>query len=455
MINKVPPQAVDLEKAVLGAILLEKEAFVQASEIINRDMFYIDRHATIYEAMERLSSKSHGIDMITVTQELRADNDLAYYIVSLTNSVVSSSHLTTHCQKIVETYLLRESGKIAAELYNRSFDLNADPFELMEQAEKSLHLIQQTINKNDVVRMDDTLVAIVRELEEKRHRENFITGVPTGFHALNASTCGWQPTDLVILAARPKCGKTAFALNLALNAAMEGQGIGFFSMEMSAKQLVKRILSNKASMYLQSLRDARLDDAQMVSLYSNGIQKLSGLDFFIDDTPALTVADFKAKARRLVKKYGVKMLVVDYLQLMQPERGKKNQNREQEVSTNARQLKIAAKELDVPIICLSQLSREAEKGTVPQLSHLRESGAIEQDADMVCFLYKPSEADINTDKSLEHTIYFKIAAYRNGDLQTIEFDFLGQYQRFQEKGIAEEKAPRWRPIREEDSFPTF
>jgi replicative DNA helicase len=443
MSNRVPPQATDIEKAIIGIILIEKEAINTANELLRPEMFYSTANQMVFSAFTELHNKNQPIDFLTVTDYLKARGELstiggAYYLTDATNAVVSSAHLERHCKRVVEKYILRELIKVSGETYTKAFDETQDPFELMEQFEKYIHSLSLNLNQKDYSRIDDTLIQIAIDLEEKRHRDQSLTGIPTGFRDLDRTTCGWQPQNLVILAARPKCGKTAMALQLALNSAMEGEGVGFFSMEMSAQQLVKRLLSNKASMYLQTLRDARLDDAQMVSLYQNGIQKLSGIPFFIDDTAALSVAEFKAKARRMVKANKVKFLVIDYLQLMQPEKGKKNQNREQEIATIARQLKICAKELNVPILSLSQLSREVEKraGNVPQLSDLRESGSLEQDADIVMFLYKPTEAEVADDRSKENLITLKIAAFRDGEPKSIEFEFDGKYQRFSEKGYA-------------------
>lgn len=450
---KVPPKAVEFENAVLGVCMLEKEAYNQASDLLKPEMFYHTKNGEIFSAMERLVAKRSALDIMTVSAEMKADKELTHYIASLTSNVVSSAHMVHHSRKIIEYYLLRECIKIGGELYKLGFDPATDPFELIENASKQLHSLTQSINNKEALKIDNVLISIVKDLEVKRHRKTNLTGLTTGFEKLNVATCGWQETDLVILAARPKCGKTAFALNLGINAATEGNGVCYYSMEMSAKQLVNRVLSNKSSMYLQSLRDAKLDDEQMMHLYQNGIQKIADLNFFVDDTAALSVSDFKARARRMVQKEEVKLLIVDYLQLFQRDRTLKNQNREQEVSHNARQLKITAKELGVPIICLSQLSREIEKrgSHVPQLSDLRESGAIEQDADMVMFLYKPEPED-------ETKINLKIAAFRNGVPQTLPFNFKGEYQRFEEAdGFIENKLPQgnWRPLTEEETFPTF
>jgi replicative DNA helicase len=459
--KKIPPQAIDLEKAVLGAIMIEKGAIETATELLRPEMFYTDGHQMIYRAFLDLESKSQPIDILTVIDYLKARNELeaaggSYYITTLTNDVVSSAHLDKHCRKLVEKYVLRELIKIGGTLYAKGYDETSDPFELIELCEKSLLDINLNLKVKDFLHIGSTLIEVYGELEELRHRDYFLTGITTGFKELDKTLCGWQKSDFVILAARPKCGKTAMALSFGLNAAKAGNGVGFFSMEMSAPQLVKRLLANEAEMYLQSLRDARLTEEQMKHLFSNGVQKLGGLPFFIDDTAALSVADFKARARRMVRKEGVKLLIVDYLQLMQPDKNRKAGSREQEVSQIARSMKIAAKELNVPIIALSQLSREVEKrgNHVPQLSDLRESGSLEQDADIVAFLYKPSEDDIKADLSKEKQVFFKLAAYRNGEPKTIEFEFEGIHQRFTEKGTATviQLPPNFKKL-DNDGFP--
>jgi replicative DNA helicase len=449
---KVPPKSEEFEMAVLGACMIERDAFNTASEFLKPEMLYVKKHQDIFRTIEKLSLRGSAIDIMTVSSEMKADKELTYYISSLTNYVVSSAHIISHCRKIVEFYLLRECIRIGGELYKLGFDQLTDPFELIENSSKQLHELTQAINSREALKIDNVLVSIVQDLEEKRHRKKHITGHTTGFEKLDVVTCGWQDTDLIILAARPKCGKTAFALNLGLNASLDGTGVCYYSMEMSSKQLVNRILANSSSMYLQSLRDAKLDDEQMVHLFESGVKRLAGLNFFVDDTAALSVSDFKARARRMVKKDGVGLIIVDYLQLFQRDRSMKNQNREQEVSHNARQLKITAKELSVPIIALSQLSREIEKrgSHVPQLSDLRESGAIEQDADMVMFLYKPEPEN-------ESKINLKIAAFRNGIPQTLPFNFKGEFQRFEESNdfVSKETPSNWKPLREEETFPTF
>jgi replicative DNA helicase len=451
MTSKVPPQAIEIENAVLGAILLEKEAIEIAAGLLSPEMFYSNANQIVFSAMYELHNKSQQIDYLTIQDHLSAKGELqtiggVYYLTTLTNAVVSSAHIERHCRKLVEKYILRELIRIGGSLYAKGFDETTDPFVLIEENEQAIHSLSLNLKKKDLIKIDESVISVFRDLEEKRNRERYLTGVSTGFKTLDKNTCGWQPTDLMILAARPKCGKTAFALNLSLHAAQDGVPVAFFSMEMSADQLTKRLLANSSSIYLQNLRDARLNDEQMRHLFEHGIKKVGGLNFYIDDTAALSVADFKAKARRMVKKFGVGFIVLDYLQLMQPDAKKKNQNREQEVAQIARQLKIAAKELKVPLLALSQLSREIEKrgNHVPQLSDLRESGAIEQDADMVMFLYRP-------EVEVAEKIILNIAAYRNGDLSSIEFDFNGGYQRFTECGGYVGKAAA--PVKDLDGFP--
>jgi replicative DNA helicase len=439
---KIQPQAPDIEQAVLGSMLIEKDAVQIVCDLLKPEMFYVNTNKIVFESILSLHLKGSQIDFLTLEEDLRARKKIeeiggVYYLTRLTNSVVSSAHTVSHCNIIIEKHLLRKLISIGGELYSKSFDHHTNPFELIEKAEKELHQISLSINSKDYHHIQHALIETVEDLETKRNRSVHLTGVSTGYKELNISTCGWQATDLIILAARPKCGKTAMALNLGLNAALDGTGVGFFSMEMSATQLVKRVLANKASVYLQSLRDARLDNEQMLHIFKEGVQKLSGIPFFIDDTAALSIQEFKSKARRMVVNDKVGLIIVDYLQLMQGDKENgKSFNREQMISNIARQIKITAKELNVPIIALSQLSRAVEQRNqnVPVLSDLRESGALEQDADMVCFLFKPSEAETMSDASKASSIYFKIAAYRNGEPKQFEYEFNGGFQRFSEKG---------------------
>jgi replicative DNA helicase len=441
--NRVPPQALDLEKAVLGAILLEREAIHNVIEILRPEMFYHIRHQVVYETALDMQMSGKQIDLRLLIEQLQSKKQIeeaggVAYVVSLTDSVVSSYHTEKHARKIAEKYLLREQIRIGSELVSKAY-AEEDPFENLEWAEKQLHDLAQTLNQEDAKRIDTVLVSVVQEIEEQRHRTEALTGITTGYKTLDKLTMGWHATDLSIIAARPAVGKTAYTLSLAINAALHGVPVVFFSLEMGAEQLVKRVLASQAKIFLSKLRSAKLDDQEMNYLFKNGVQPLAGLPFYIDDTASMTVGQFKAKLRRLVRTRGVKACFVDYLQLLKSSLGK-NTNRQQQIGDISRELKIAAKELKIPIVALSQLSREVEKRTsgVPQLSDLREAGDIEQDADNVLFLYGHSEKDILSNRDLENAIYLKIAKQRNGSLANIGFHFDKSYQSFTDMGEASE-----------------
>ncbi|MBU3714629.1 MAG: replicative DNA helicase, partial [Ferruginibacter sp.] len=332
---------------------------------------------------------------------------------------------------------------------------------MLDKAEGKLFEITNSYLRRNFDTIDNVLMKTITRIEDMRNREEDITGVPTGFPSLDKITYGWQPTDLIILAARPSVGKTAFALNLARSAAMhptKPSAVAFFSLEMSSSQLVQRILSAESEIWLEKISRGRLEEHEMKQLYKRGIDKLSKAPIFIDDSAALNIFELRAKCRRLKNKHNVGIIIIDYLQLMSGS-GDRNSNREQEISKISRDLKGLAKELQVPIIALSQLSREVEKrkegNKMPQLSDLRESGAIEQDADMVMFLYRPEYYDINTDAfgdSNKGETHVKIAKHRNGSLETIKLKALLHIQKFIEDdsgGNFDSALPtegNWRPI---------
>jgi replicative DNA helicase len=441
---KQQPQAIDLEKAVLGAILIERDALSKVVDLLKPEMFYHSFHSFTYEKIISLYATNQPIDTLTLTEFIGQDIEKAggvYYLTTLTNSVVSSMHIEAHTKKIVEKYLLREQIRIGSELMQKGYD-ETDPFENIEQAEKSLQVLTNAIQTKDSQQIDTVLVEVIQELETLRHREHYLIGATSGYRSVDKITMGWQKSDLIIIAARPAVGKTAFTLSLGTNAAMNKKPVAFFSLEMSSKQLVKRQLASTAKMYLSTIKSARLDDSQMKFLYDNGIQKLAGIPFYIDDTASMTVLQFKARLRRLVRKYGVEMCIVDYLQLLKST--VKNGNRQQQIGEISRELKITSKELDIPILALSQLSREVEKhNRTPQLSDLREAGDIEQDADMVMFLYGHNEKVIEQDKSLENEIFLKFAKHRNGSLGNLKFTYDKDYQIFTEDG----EVPEFKPVK--------
>jgi replicative DNA helicase len=446
--GKVPPQAKDLEEAVLGAIMLEKAAFDKAVEILKPECFYVDAHQRIYRAMQGLANKSQPIDILTVVEELRFREELEmvggpYYVTKLTNSVVSSANIEAHARIILQKFIQRELIRISGEIISDAYEDSTDVFDLLDQAESKIYEVTSTHLRNNYETIDSVLVKTIQRIEDLRHKNEDITGVPSGFPSLDRVTYGWQSTDLIILAARPAVGKTAFALNLARNAALhptKSTPVALFSLEMSAAQLVQRILSAESEIWLEKISRGKMEEHEMKQLYARGIQRLAQAPIFIDDTAALNIFELRAKCRRLKNANNIGLIIIDYLQLMSGT-GDRNSNREQEISNISRSLKGLAKELQVPIIALSQLSREVEKrkdgNKMPQLSDLRESGAIEQDADMVCFLYRPEYYDITQDEmgdSNRGETHVRIAKHRNGSLETIKLRALLHIQKFIEDG---------------------
>ncbi|NDB53415.1 MAG: replicative DNA helicase, partial [Chitinophagaceae bacterium] len=391
--GKVPPQAKELEEAVLGAIMLERGAFDVVVEILKPGCFYVEAHQRIFSAMQSLANKSQPIDLLTVAEELRTKEELdlvggAYYLTRLTNAVVSSANIEAHARIILQKFIQRELIRVSGEIINDAFEDATDVFDLLDDAESKLYEITNNNLRKNFETIDSVLVNTIKRIEDLRNKNEDLTGVTSGFPSLDRVTYGWQKTDLIILAARPAVGKTAFALNLARNAAMlpgKPTPVAFFSLEMSASQLVQRILAAESEIWLEKISRGKMEEHEMKQLYARGVQRLSQAPLFIDDTPALNIFELRAKCRRLKNKHDIGMVIIDYLQLMSGTGEGRNSNREQEISNISRNLKALAKELGIPIIALSQLSRAVETrgagkdGTkMPQLSDLRESGAIEQ-----------------------------------------------------------------------------
>jgi replicative DNA helicase len=444
-LGKVPPQSKELEEAILGAIMLEKAAFDTVVEILKPECFYVDAHQEVYKAMQSLAIKSLPIDMTTVVEELKFREKLdivggPYAIMKLTNAVVSSANIEAHSRIVLQKFIQRELIRISGEIIGEAFEDSTDVFDLLDLAEGKLFEITNNHLRKNFDDIATVLVKTINRIEEMRNREDDITGVPTGFPSLDRITYGWQPTDLIILAARPSVGKTAFALNLARTAALHAAKpvpVAFFSLEMGSAQLVQRILSAESEIWLEKISRGKLEEHEMKQLYAKGIDKLTKAPIFIDDSAALNIFELRAKCRRLKNKHDIGIIIIDYLQLMSGS-ADRNSNREQEISKISRDLKGLAKELQVPIIALSQLSREVEKrggNKIPQLSDLRESGAIEQDADMVMFLYRPDYNGIEQNENGESTkgeTYVKIAKHRNGSLETVKLRALLHIQKFVE-----------------------
>ncbi len=447
MFGKVPPQAKELEEAVLGAIMLEKNAFDVIIEILKPECFYVESNQRIFRAMQGLQQKNSPIDLLTVVEELKFRDEIdliggPYYVTKLTNSVVSSANIETHARIVLQKFIQRELIRISGEIIGEAYEDSTDVFDLLDDAESKLFEITNNHLRKDYASIDTVLVKTIQRIEDLRTRQDEITGVPTGFAMLDHITYGWQPSDLIVLAARPSVGKTAFALNLARNAALHPTKptvVGFFSLEMSAGQLVQRILSAESEIWLEKIARGRLEEHEMKQLYKKGIERLASAPIHIDDSAALNIFELRAKCRRLKNKHNVGLIIIDYLQLMSGSGENRNSNREQEISRISRDLKGLAKELNVPIIALSQLSREVEKrkegNKMPQLSDLRESGAIEQDADMVMFLYRPEYYDITTNEMGESNkgeTHVRIAKHRNGQLETLKLKALLHIQKFVE-----------------------
>lgn len=366
--GKIPPQAKELEEAILGAIMLEKSAFDTVVEILKPECFYVEAHQRIYKAMQALAVKSLPIDLLTVVEELKLREDLEfiggpYYVSKLTNSVVSSANIDAHSRIVLQKFIQRELIRISGEIIGDAYEDSTDVFDMLDEAEGKLFEITNNHLRKNFDSIDTVLVKTIQRIEDMRNRQDDITGVPTGFPSMDRVTYGWQPTDLIILAARPSVGKTAFALNLARTAALhptKPTAVGFFSLEMSSSQLVQRILSAESEIWLEKIARGKLEEHEMKQLYKRGIDRLSKAPIFIDDSAALNIFELRAKCRRLKNKHNVGLIIIDYLQLMSGS-ADRNSNREQEISKISRDLKGLAKELQVPIIALSQLSREVEK----------------------------------------------------------------------------------------------
>jgi replicative DNA helicase len=460
--GKIPPQAKEIEEVVLGAIMIDKRAFDTVAEILRPECFYVESHKLIYQAMVKLNQRSQVIEIFSVVEELMKMESLdivggPYYVTKLTNSVVSTAALEQHARIVLEKYMKREIIRIGMEMIGDGYEDSTDVFELLDKSENSVFAIGNSFLKKDFQKLQEVGAKVVTRIDKLRASDEIISGVPSGFKDLDRITNGWQDTDLIILAARPSVGKTAFALNLARNAAkniIKKTPVGFFSLEMSAEQLVQRLLSAESEVFMSKISQGKMDEQDYLTIMNKGIKKFDSMDIYIDDSAALNIFEFRAKARRMVQKHKVGLIIIDYLQLMSGIKDR-NGNREQEISTISRNLKALAKELGVPIIALSQLSRDVEKrggSKVPQLSDLRESGAIEQDADMVMFLYrKDSEGTVVTDleQSGDGWTETKIAKHRNGSLGVVKFTANLAIQRF---GDYEEgsQVPGYKPMKDFD-----
>jgi replicative DNA helicase len=439
--GKVQPQATSLEEAVLGALMLDKDALPIVIDIVRPESFYTEGHQSIYKAMLYLFEKSQPIDLLTVTEQIKKQGDLEkiggpYYLVELTNRVASSANIEYHARIISQKHIQRELIRVSTEVIRDAYEDTTDVFDLLDKAEQGLFKITEQNLSRTYESMSTLMTKAVKQLEELSKQEEGLTGVPTGFPALDRLTSGWQPSDLIIVAARPGMGKTSFTLALARNAALKfNKPVAFFSLEMSNLQLVQRLISLEAEISGSKLRSGKLEDYEWQQLHTS-IENMSDMKIFIDDTPGINIFELRAKCRRLKMQHDIQMVMIDYLQLMTAGSSDSKGNREQEISMISRSLKGLAKELNIPVIALSQLSRAVETrgGTKrPQLSDLRESGAIEQDADIVSFIYRPEYYDILEDEEgnpLKGVGEIIVAKHRNGATDTVKLKFIPEYAKF-------------------------
>ncbi len=438
--GKIQPQALPLEEVVLGALLIDKDALALIMDIIRPSSFYKRAHQIIYDSMMQLFEQSQPIDLLTVNEALTKSSHIeeiggVTYLIDLSNKVGSAANIEFHARIIAQKHIQRELIRVSTTIINDSFEDSKDVFELLDDAESNLfEITQQNLNRS-VERLGTLAVQAQKQVESVSESEEGLIGVPTGFAELDKITSGWQKSDLIIIAARPGMGKTAFTLALARNASFDYERpVAIFSLEMSSLQLTNRLISMESEISGTNLRNAQLEEYQWQQLHTT-VEKMAQVPLFIDDTPAINIFELRAKCRRLKMQHDIQLIIIDYLQLMSGAPDQKRGNREQEISTISRSLKGMAKELEVPVIALSQLSRAVEtRGGIkrPQLSDLRESGAIEQDADMVMFIYRPEyygEEEPTQPKGLAEII---IAKHRNGALGTVNLRFVPKLAKFED-----------------------
>ena len=451
-LGKLPPQALELEASVIGALMIEKEAFSSITDLLRPESFYSDQHRHIFEAIQSLSANDAPIDVLSVAEKLKQAGQLeqaggVIYLSDLTRRVASAAHIRYHAQIIAQKATARDLITAACQIEEKGYDETQDVDELVEEATAKIFEISQRSQKRDVTHIYPVITEAFDRMHKASENDGNISGIPSGFTELDKITSGWQKSDLVIIAARPAMGKTAFVLSMAKNIAVDFNiPVAIFSLEMSNVQLVNRLIMNVCEIEGNKIRNGRLTKAEWDKL-DNSIGVLQSAPIYVDDTPGLSVFELQSKARKLVKEHGIQLIIIDYLQLMNAN-GMSFGSREQEVSIISRNLKGLAKELDIPVIALSQLSRAVEKrdssnsnvdGKKPLLSDLRESGAIEQDADMVCFIHRPEYYKLYDDgngKDLRGLGQIIVAKHRNGATDEIWLRFIGKYTRFQNEDTA-------------------
>ena len=449
----VQPQAVEIERVVLGALMVDSDAFSVVSELLKPETFYEPRHQKIYEAIRNMNMDERPVDIMTLNDELSKMGEIdkvggVDYLMEISSQVASAAHVESHARILAEKYMQRQLIHFAGDIETKAYDSSVDVDELMQQAEGSLFQISQNNMKQDFTQVAPVVKNAVEILQRAASNKGGLTGIPTGYTGMDEITSGWQASDLVIIAGRPAMGKTSFALSIAKNVAVDyGVPIGFFSLEMNNVQLVNRLISNVCEVSGRKILNGQLDPSDWERL-DKRIGRLTDAPIYVDDTPGLSVFELRTKARRLVREKGVKIIMIDYLQLMNAN-GMKFGSRQEEVSTISRSLKGLAKELDIPVLALSQLSRNVEnreglEGKRPQLSDLRESGAIEQDADMVLFVHRPEYYHIYQDEKgndLHGMAQIIIAKHRKGSTGDVLLNFRGEFTRFQDPTEAATSSP--------------
>ncbi len=440
--GKVPPQATDLEEAVLGALMLEQDAVSAVIDILKPEVFYKEVHQKIFAAILSLFSKSEPVDILTVTNELKSNGELEmvggpYYITMLTSRIASAANVEYHARILIQKHIQRELIKISSDIIKDAFEDTTDVFDLLDKAEQGLFSVSESNLRRSFEDMPSLIKQAIEDIESAKNSDNHFRGVPSGYTELDRVTTGWQKSDLIILAARPAMGKTAFALSMARNIAVEyNKPVAVFSLEMSAVQLVTRLISSESELPATKLKKGDLEEHEWHQLNTK-IHSLANAKIFIDDTPALSIFELRAKCRRLKQQHDIQMVFIDYLQLMTLGRDNRG-NREQEISTISRSLKALAKELNVPVLTLSQLSRAVESRSSsrkPILSDLRESGAIEQDADIVMFIYRPEYYGLEQFEdgmSSKGAAEIIIAKHRNGPTASVRLRFIDKFAKFED-----------------------
>lgn len=433
--ERMPPASVEAEQAVLGAMLLKPEAVTAAAEELSADDFYRETHRLIYEAMMELKDRTEPVDLVTLTEQLKKADKLAKIggipaLSLIANSVPTAANVHYHARIVHEKAQLRSLISAATEIAGAAYESADEVEDIMDNAEKRILAVSSGKRSKDFVPLQEILLDTLEQIDARYNNKGSITGLPTGFTELDHLTAGLQKSDLILVAARPSMGKTAFTLNIAAHVVLRArEPVAFFSLEMSKEQLVQRLLCSEGRIDSQRLRVGELEEKEWGDLIDTA-NRLSAAPLYIDDTPSITVMELRSKARRLKAEHGLSLIVIDYLQLMQGRASKNGDNRQQEISEISRSLKALARELNVPVIALSQLSRSVESRQVkrPMLSDLRESGSLEQDADIVMFLYREDYYDPETEnKNITEVI---IAKHRNGPVDTVDLTFLKQFTKF-------------------------